>query len=129
MRAFVYFNLHRMCWSVKALSGPNRGRVIAHANYVRISDATFRVSEAGRQRVIREKRKNVHAGVVGTLAYTDDVPWDDDCPSVSDFRQVAVTYNPHKAATFVDRATGAPVTTAEQVTMSTRGREVVAWVR
>lgn len=67
MRVFVYYNFHRGCWSVKALDGTARGRVVAHADKVTVRDAEFRVSEAGRQRVIREKKKNVHAGIVGTL--------------------------------------------------------------
>ena len=67
MKAFVYYNLHKHRLSVKALSGSQKGRVVAHAVRVVLHDCEFRVSEAGRQRVIREKRKNVHAGVVGTL--------------------------------------------------------------
>jgi len=67
MRVFVYFNLHRKCWSVRALNGRYKGRVVAHCDRVLLTDVEFRVSEAGRQRVLREGRKNVHAGVVGSL--------------------------------------------------------------
>ena len=67
MRVFVYFNLHKKCLSVKALEGESKGRVIAHADSVELVNATFKVSQAGRQRVLRERRKNVHAGVVGTM--------------------------------------------------------------
>ena len=49
MRVFVYFNLHRHCWSIKALEGPQRGRVVAHAQRVNLSGCHFKVSEAGRQ--------------------------------------------------------------------------------
>lgn len=69
MRVFVYFNLHRKCWSIKALEGPSKGRVIGHADYVDLACVEWKVSEAGRQRVIREKKKNVHAGAIGTTAY------------------------------------------------------------
>jgi hypothetical protein len=65
MKVFVYFNLHKKVWSVKALEGPNKGRVVAHRNALSLYHCTFKVSEAGRQRVIREQRKNVHAGIVG----------------------------------------------------------------
>ena len=71
MRAFVYYNLHKNCLSLKALEGPNRGRVVAHARSVSLDDAAFKVSEAGRQRVLRERAKNVHAGVVGTVTGVD----------------------------------------------------------
>jgi hypothetical protein len=98
MRVFVYFNLHRKCWSLKALEGPNRGRIIAHRYNLTLADCQFRVSEAGRQRVIREGRKNVHAGVVGRIVRR-----------ASSACKRAVSYNPYKGATFVDRETQAPV--------------------
>ena len=46
----VYWNLNRRCWSVK---DPATGKVVAHADRVVLSDAVFKVSEAGRQRVLR----------------------------------------------------------------------------
>lgn len=65
----VYWNLHKKCWSVKSMDPdcPDRGRVIAHASHVVLHGVTFTVSEAGRQRVIKERRKNVHAYAQGTL--------------------------------------------------------------
>ena len=98
MKVFVYFNLHRKCFSVKALEGVNKGRVIKRAYYVALHNATFKVSEAGRQRVLLEKRKNVHAGVVGTLV--------DSLDAVGSER---VTYNPYKGSNFVLCGTGDPV--------------------
>ena len=67
LKCFVYFNLHRKVWSIKALEGEHKGRVIAHSSMVEMSDCSFKVSEAGRQRVLRDKRKNVHAGIVGVV--------------------------------------------------------------
>ncbi len=66
MRVYVYFNLHRKCFSIKALEGAMKGRVIAHRDNVLLFHTTFKVSQAGRERVIREKRKNVHAFSVNT---------------------------------------------------------------
>jgi hypothetical protein len=111
MRVFVYWNLHRRIWSIRALEGENRGRVIAHAPEVAIVDAALRVSEAGRQRVIREKRKNVHAGVLGTLA---DIP--------ADRPTIGVRYNPYETSTFVRRDTGAPVLRAGLVLLDSAGK-------
>ena len=65
MKVFVYFNLHRKMWSVKALEGPQKGRVVARTGYVELENVRPRVSQKGRDRVLREKRKNVHAGLVG----------------------------------------------------------------
>jgi hypothetical protein len=70
LKVFVYFNLHRKLWSIKALEGPMKGRVIDHQRQVYLERCTFKVSEAGRQRVLRERKKNVHAGVVGYLSST-----------------------------------------------------------
>jgi|688.fasta_scaffold144269_3 hypothetical protein len=103
MKVKVYFNLHKRCFSVVALEGENKGRVIAHETEVKLINATFKVSEAGRQRVIREQRKNVHACVVGTL--TDTVK---NCDQ-------AVTYNPYKYNSFVFKKDESPVLTAQNV--------------
>jgi hypothetical protein len=103
MKVKVYFNLHKRCFSVVALEGENKGRVIAHETEVKLINATFKVSEAGRQRVIREQRKNVHACVVGTL--TDTVK---NCDQ-------AVTYNPYKYNSFVLKKDESPVLTAQNV--------------
>jgi hypothetical protein len=94
MKVFVYYNLHKHLWSIKALEGENKGRVIAHRPTVWLTNAVPKVSEAGRQRVLKEQRKNVHAGIVGH--------WRDaDMPLVSNDYWVPVTYNPYKYETFV----------------------------
>jgi hypothetical protein len=111
MRVFCYFNLHRRCWSIKALEGPQKGRVVAHAIRVNISNATFKVSEAGRQRVLLEKRKNVHAGVVGQ--------WDGHCNADAPSGDgVPVTYNPYLYSSFVVKATGAAIHQCTDVHLS-----------
>jgi len=67
MRVRVYYNLNRAVWSIKAMDGEHKGRVIGYAKAVTLRDAHTVVSEAGRQRVLREKRKNVHAYIDGQL--------------------------------------------------------------
>lgn len=97
MKVFVYWNLHKHCWSVKALEGENKGRVIRHASQVTLYNCTFKVSEAGRKRVLREQCKNVHAGVVGHLECDSDT----EALRSSDIYSVRVTYNPYKYSSFV----------------------------
>lgn len=111
MKVFIYFNLHRKLWSIKALQGPDKGRVIGHTECFTVLDAEFKVSEAGRQRVLREKRKNVHAGVVGQLV-----------GRTGHYLDKSVTYNPYKYNSFVDRQTEMPVHKASVVTAV--GRQV-----
>jgi hypothetical protein len=103
IRVFVYFNLHKKVFSIKALQGPRKGRVIGHAASVKLHDVTFKVSEAGRQRVLREKKKNVHAGAVGYLC--DSVAFD----AFEESLAVPVTYNPYRYSSFVHKETEAPV--------------------
>ena len=105
MKVFVYFNLHKKVWSIKALEGERKGRVIAHKEFVILGDAKAKVSEAGRQRVLRERKKNVHAGLVGEwLNEVEgkllDASLLDDC-----INPHMVVYNPYKYATFVYRST------------------------
>lgn len=116
MRVYVYFNLHKNLWSVRALEGENKGRVIQHASEVYLSDCTFKVSEAGRQRVLREMQRNVHAGVTGDLA--------DRPPRTAPSDRI--TYNPYKHATFVRADSLEPVHRAAGVLLRDRAAYALA---
>jgi hypothetical protein len=75
---------------------------------VALRDATFVVQPAGRERVRREGRKNVHAFVRGKLVDVDLVY------SMADVK-AAITYNPYLCETFVYAGTTEPVHSAERV--------------
>ena len=105
---FVYFNLHKKCFSVKDVK---TGLVIAHTDKIELEEATFKVSEAGRQRVLAEKRKNVHAGVRGKYVGT---------PKVIDFSEPEATYNPYKYDSFVNKATEEKLEKASTVKLSNK---------
>lgn len=122
MRVFVYWNLHKKCWSIKSMSGETRGRVISHARDWVIDKPEFKVSEAGRQRVIRERRKNVHAGVVGDLRWFSPLVGTADEHEYRSYSGSKVTYNPYKYSTFVDPVTQCKVLTSELA--FTNGKEV-----
>jgi hypothetical protein len=109
MRVFVYFNLHKKLFSIKAMEGANRGRVVAHSDEVFLTDAVFKVSEAGRQRVLRERRKNVHAGVLGQWQQPNEGGY-----------PVRVTYNPYKYSSFVEMGSEVPVHSARRVHLKNR---------
>lgn len=111
IKVFVYWNLNRKVWSVKALQGPNRGRVIQHLKEITLKNCIFKVSERGRQTVIAQKVKNVHAGVVGYMN-SDEV-------FENGIQSIEVTYNPYKFSTFVNRNnTEESVITAKIVKMA-----------
>jgi hypothetical protein len=98
MRVRCYFNLHKKVWSIKAMEGPQKGRVVRHATTVLLADAKPVVSQKGRERVLREGRKNVHAYVEGLLSYAGDSRL--ALPEWS----TEVTYNPYKYTTFVRKS-------------------------
>jgi hypothetical protein len=100
-RVRIYRNLRKQCFSVLL-----RGRVVAHCYCAVLTDVEFRVSPAGRARVLREKRKNVHAFAIGTVVGPD-------CLRSGDGLR-RITYNPYKAGTFTDAA-GCPVYRASMV--------------
>lgn len=56
----VYRNLTKGCWSVQT-RGDNGWRVAFHLDQIILRDCKFKVSQAGRDRVRQEGRKNVHA--------------------------------------------------------------------
>lgn len=125
MRVFMYWNLHRHCWSLRAEEGPDRGRVILHAHAVELTECRFKVSEAGRQRVLREKSKNVHAGISGVLGTWSTIKCPDRMgPQLPD-EGLPVTYNPYRAGTFVSAdLLREPMHSAPRVVA--RGRTVLA---
>ena len=115
-RVFVYYNLHRHTWSIKALEGPDKGRVIAHSDTVLLSNAVGKVSQAGRARVLRERRKNVHAGMVGTLVHTGTEGY---------FPGSQVVYNPYKYTSFVYSDTLAPFERAQYAYLAHKQVQVI----
>jgi hypothetical protein len=109
MKVFIYYNLHKKCWSVKALEGPNKGRVVQHCKVAALAFCEYKVSEKGRQRVLKDKCKNVHAGIVGYLRSTSDHVSNVLPDSVSLLDMTRVTYNPYRYDSFVDRETKTPI--------------------
>ena len=110
MHARVYWNLHRNLWSVQVKVGKS-WKVVEHASTVALGGVSFTVSEAGRQRVLRTKRKNVHSYATGYLIGTES-----DALSFSDSWQglPEVTYNPYKFSTFVRTSDRTPIASASR---------------
>jgi len=125
-RVEVYWNLTKNCYSIRALAGENKGRVVATPSTVYLEDVTFAVQPAGRAKVLAERRKNVHAFVRGVETPTQKPVYAPYCsPSLalrwSPDRVIPlrprgkwsiVSYNPYKAGTFVTED-GVPVTRAK----------------
>jgi len=96
----VYFNLHKKVFSVK---DGKSGLVTDHSNGVLILNPVFKVSEKGRQRVIKEQRKNVHAAVRGQLISKDlqDVESVKAHLESQGYKLHAATYQPYVCGSFI----------------------------
>lgn len=110
----VYRNLNNKCLSVM-----ESRLVIGHAQSVELEEVTFKVSQAGRERCLREKRKNVHAFVVGQLL----------AASLTEFPQqeggIMISYNPYKSGSFCRKDTNDAVESAEFVIVTSQG--IIGW--
>jgi len=104
----VYFNLHKRLFSIR-----HKGIVVAHARNVKVIDPKFVVQPAGRAKVLREKKKNVHAFVRGHVCHTCDEDVCLGCGNWGGFPRVDVTYNPYKRDCFYVPDTGQQVDSAD----------------
>ncbi len=139
-RVKVYYNLQKDCLSV---IDAETGLLYCHAHRVELHNAKFRVQLAGRNRVVKEKRKNVHAYIVGDCHDIGEVSkerhrlvrgkvekyeicqckgtmWCEECipESAEQFRHA--TYNPYKYDTFVDDVSGESLFKSERVVVRDR---------
>ncbi len=100
----VYYNLHKKTFSVR-----HAGRVWFHTNVLTLRNCKFAVQPAGRAKVLKEKKKNVHAFIRGFFVRGDDH---------TNHRMLhaqQAMYNPYKTSTFVNVNSGEPVYEADMV--------------
>jgi hypothetical protein len=103
----VYFNLHKKKFSVQSKKG-NAWKVGSYANLVHLKSPRFVVSQAGRNRAVREQQRNVHAYVQGAM----DVVWPYGTDEIGVERllgayapsAVRVAYNPFRSEHFTSAA-------------------------
>jgi hypothetical protein len=117
LKTQVYFNLRAKMLSVRV-----GGKVVAHAPAIALDNPTFHVSEAGRQRVLKNRRKNVHAWVSGDWNSYLHTGISQIIPENS----VEVTYNPYKFSTFVLAKDGSPIKNARYVAI--HGKKIYAQI-
>lgn len=89
MKIDAYINLHKDVVSVRSRETEDYGTVVQHQPRVGVKDVEFVVQQAGRQAVLNEKTKNVHAFVRGR--------WDDGI-NVIDAEHVV--YDPYEHEQF-----------------------------
>lgn len=117
MRVRVYRNLHNNLYSVR-----HKGRVIGYVRDLLLYNVKFIVSQAGRNRVLREQRKNVHAFVEGDIEIAPESfscdPSEPIQNNVIGKRAIVgdeVRYNPYEGPDFIRRDNGSPIKEADVV--------------
>lgn len=99
MKVRVYRNLHKH-GVVYSVADARTGLVLGYAENVLLSAPAFKVSEAGRKRVLATGKKNVHAFVYG---------WFEGTAAARVAMVEPVTYNPRKYTTFVRKFDESPI--------------------
>jgi hypothetical protein len=99
-RVEVYRNLHNNTFSIR-----RNGKVVKHLENwmtLHLKDVKFAVQPAGREKVRREGKKNVHAFIRGTVEKYGDTPYDaytegllSTTPQGFPKEQEMVSYNPY----------------------------------
>ena len=95
-------------FSIMAKGGKYAGKVLDHGVSVAIEHAVFNVRKGGQVRVRKERRRNVHAFVVGRL-----VSLLKGGAAVLEGDWIEVTYNPFFTDSFIEKATGRTVASAK----------------
>lgn len=108
-KVFAYRNLNRkgVVWSIKDCKS---NLVVDRVEEAYFKNAELKVSEAGRQRVLKQQKKNIHAGVKGTRLKTK--------PKVSMW--IKASYDPYKNKSFIDWYTD-PVFKAKYAMLNEKG--------
>lgn len=99
----VYRHLPREVFSVRALDGPDKGRVLAHSTRLGLRGARMVVNERARQKIAAGNPKDFHAWITGTLG------------AVTLTDPVRITYRPHDRGEFFVADTGQPIWAAAAV--------------
>ena len=111
---WVYRNLKHGRKARRLYSVMQNGKVLRTVHRLLLVDVRFVVREGGRQRVLREGRKNVHAFVVGRIA-SSVYGIDKNGKNLP----VTVVYNPHNDAHFY--GFGKPLSGARAVLLNEHG--------
>lgn len=111
----VYKNLHKSRAAGKNIYSVRDKKsrlVINHVESIELKNVVFKVSEAGRQRVLREKCKNIHAILEGTICKKN---------KIRSVRATQIYYNPYKTEHFINLSTGEKVYSSKRVLINNQG--------
>ena len=101
----VYYNLHTYLFSIIAMEGEYKGKVVAHGNNILIQDEIkFHINKAGQEKARKIRQRNVHAYVVGTFKGIEQKKL-----------EKRGYYNPYTTDTFIDSDTKETLNKVNQV--------------
>jgi len=116
MKVAVYWNLHKNIFSIQSRETSDYGKVIAHKDSVVVALPKFVVRQAGRDQVLQDKKKNVHAFVVGHLT---------EARFLSSGNPFRISYNPYKNNSFVLADTKEEILSAAVAVLSMQGNHPI----
>jgi hypothetical protein len=108
----IYRNLHKGCFSIQKWSPESKGyRLHSHMKDLIAINAEFRISQAGRKKVLNTKQKNVHAFIYCTEFINI---------TGAEFRKRGeeIYYNPYKTESFQIKNSGDPVYGASKIILT-----------
>ncbi len=111
----IYKNLHKSRAAnrpIYSVRDKKTRLVIDHVDSIELKNCIFKVSEVGRQRVLRERSKNVHAYVVGEACNKSKVDIN---------KAIQVYYNPYKVEFFTNIRTGKKVYSCKRALINHSG--------
>jgi len=118
----VYRNLHKKCFSVR-----HKGKVVGYlqdSEQLSLTNVKFAVQPAGRAKVLREKKKNVHAFVRGEyVGFKNNLIEEMYFKPFNDLDFFNVSYDPYKSDKFIVKSDGKPIAWFPQVLI--RGGKVL----
>jgi len=123
MKVEVFRNLRKNCFSVRALEGENKGKVILHTDAVLLKDVEFRVQQGGQARVRRERKKYVHAFVRGEIRAVSSFAANTlkGLAKSRNIRMNQFAYNPYENDTFIDRHLRVPLASSDWAVLGVNG--------
>jgi hypothetical protein len=118
----VYRNLHKKCFSVR-----HKGKVVGYlqdSEQLSLTNVKFVVQPAGRAKVLRENKKNVHAFVRGEYTgFINNLIEEMNFGPFHDLDFSNVSYNPYKSDKFIVESDGKPIAWYQDVLI--RGGKVL----
>ncbi|AMB18819.1 hypothetical protein BH780_gp238 [Bacillus phage Eldridge] len=107
-RVEVYYNIQKGGFSIKAIDkrNPNKGKVVAYASNVFITEATFHLNQNKLSKILEIQRKTVYATVKGTFEHAE---------AIDNSLHRRGYCNPYKTGKFIDWDTQEQIHEASEV--------------